>query len=148
VSRPTTVIFSTKREKEKKEKRKMARENKSCLLTAGCYDTGSPYHTTSFRLCQPVLPSACRFDTSTSEETRSKSFPCLYDPIYPFVLSHQCKNQSNMGISFASSNLSKSSISAGTSCEFCRRTLRGFPLSRFFRSQRTRFGNCPFAWPK
>lgn len=52
---------------------------KSCLLTTGCYDTGSLYHTTSFRLYQPALPSACRFDTSTSEATRSKSFPYLYD---------------------------------------------------------------------
>lgn len=62
----------------KKEKRKKKKKT-TCLLTAVCYDTGSLYHTTNFPPCQPDLPSACRFDISTSEATRSKSFPYLYD---------------------------------------------------------------------
>lgn len=52
------------------------------------------------------------------------------------------------GISFVNSNLSKSSTSAVISYEFCRPTLRGFRLSKFSQSQRTRSGSCPSAWPK
>lgn len=78
-----------------------------------------------------------------------KEFPLpVRHPTYPFVLSHQCMVQSNIAISFASSNPSKSSISAVTSCEFCRQTLRSSPPSRFSRSRRTRFESCPSAWRK